>query len=123
MSDGIRSCRDFEERLTPYVDGDISQDTRRAADSHLAACPSCRDHVQAERTARDVAAGAARHAARCGARRPSPPLRGAADRGAARPSRLRRWVPLSLAATLLLAVGGRLPLRLELRASKRWPPG
>ena len=29
------------------------------------------------------------------------------------PSRLRRWVPLSLAATLLLAVGGRVPLRLD----------
>jgi len=104
MSDGIRSCRDFEERLTPYVDGDISQDTRRAADSHLAACPSCRDHVLAERTARDVLRerrdtlrGVAPEdlRRRCAAQRtPVPPS-----------SRLRRWLPLSLAATLLLAVG------------------
>ena len=102
MSDGIRNCRDLEERLTPYVDGDIPTDARRAADSHLAGCPECRDHVHAERTAKDVL-----HDRRDDLRGVAPESlrrRCAAQAYIPAPSRVRRWLPLSLAATLLLAV-------------------
>jgi anti-sigma factor RsiW len=104
MTDGIRNCRDFEEQLTPYVDGEMPADSRLAAESHVSGCPSCRDHAQAERTARDVVRdrreilrGVAPDAlrSRCAAQAAPP---------AAMTRRLRRWVPLSLAATVLLAV-------------------
>jgi anti-sigma factor (TIGR02949 family) len=102
--DDIRSCRDLEERLTPYVDGEAAPDARRAVDVHLSACPPCREEMEVERAARDVL------------REQRPHLRSAAPTGlrarciahrtsAAALPRLRRWVPLSLAATVLLAVG------------------
>jgi len=102
MSDGIRNCRDLEERMTPYVDGEVSAETRRSGDSHVAACPGCRDQVLAERTGRDVVQ----------TRRQQ--LRGVAPESLRRrcaahampaPSRVRGWLPMSLAASLLLAVG------------------
>ena len=101
--DDIRSCRDLEERLTPYVDDEVPPDARRATDAHLAACPPCRDRMETERLARDVlrdrrmelrGAAPAGLRARCLARRTALRAR----------SRARRWVPLSLAATLVLAV-------------------
>ncbi|HTL45863.1 MAG TPA: zf-HC2 domain-containing protein [Vicinamibacterales bacterium] len=106
MAEEIRNCRDVEARLTPYVDGESASDLRHAIDAHLAACPPCREEAAAERGGRDVI------------REHREVLRAAApealrDRCAAhaRPpmvsrTLLRRWVPLSLAATLLLAAAG-----------------
>ncbi len=119
MDEPIRRCRDLDERLTPYVDGEAGPDERRAVDAHLSKCPPCRGHADVERAARDVI-----HECRDELRRPAPEglrARCAEASGvhlrAARPggqagrfhlpsSGLRRWVPLSLAATLLLAIGG-----------------
>ena len=42
MADDIRRCRDVEERLAPYVDGEAGAETRQAIDGHLSACPPCR---------------------------------------------------------------------------------
>jgi anti-sigma factor (TIGR02949 family) len=108
MTDGkIAGCRDLDERLAPYVDGEASPDARRAVDAHLEGCPPCRQRYEAERTAREIlhgcryqlrpaAPGALR--ARCAAfSRPAVGRRSGA---------LRHWVPLSLAASLLLAVAG-----------------
>jgi anti-sigma factor RsiW len=102
--DDIKTCREFEEHLTPYVDGEAEVEAQRAADLHMAKCPPCRQHMEAERTARALVrdkqsqlrgSAPARLRARC-----------AAQRAPARTlPRLRRWVPMSLAATLLLAVG------------------
>jgi anti-sigma factor RsiW len=76
-------------------------------DAHLERCPPCRDRLAAERAARDVlharrdrlqTAASDVLRARCAAH--------ATHARDVRASRLRRLVPLSLAATLLLAVGG-----------------
>jgi anti-sigma factor RsiW len=104
MAEEIRNCRDVEGRLTPYVDHESGDDVRRAMDAHLAACPPCRDQAQAERSGRDLirqhrdalrASAPASLRARCAV--PSRPSSGAM---------FRRWVPLSLAASLLIAAAG-----------------
>lgn len=116
MADDIKNCRELDEHLAPYVDGEETPAARRSVEAHLAGCPPCHDHAVAERAARDLlverrddlrveAPGALR--ARCAA------LSGAAtaaagstgDRGST-PWTVRRWVPLSLAASLVLAVAG-----------------
>lgn len=105
----MSDCTDFHHLLTPLVDGELDATDRARAEAHLAACPSCRADAWAEREGRAVVrAGASRLAvtapaslvARCESLRPD------ARAQAAAPSRLRGWVPLSLAATLVLAVGG-----------------
>lgn len=104
-----RRCRELEPTLAPYVDGESAADERASVEAHLERCPPCRDRVAGERAVRDVL-----HARRDELRpSASDPLRArcAAHAGQmpARPapvSRVRRLVPLSLAATLLLAIGG-----------------
>ena len=106
MGDGIRNCRDLDERLTPFVDGEDTPAEHGAVGAHLAACPPCRDHADAERSARDIVR---EHRAAL-----SPPAPGAlrarclAAAASARPpvSAFRKWAPLSVAATLVLAVAG-----------------
>jgi anti-sigma factor RsiW len=104
MAEDIRTCRDVEARLTPYVDGESSEDVRRAMDAHLTACPPCREDAAAERSGRELirehremlrAAAPDALRARCAAH-VQPRTRAI----------VRRWVPLSLAATLLLAAAG-----------------
>jgi anti-sigma factor (TIGR02949 family) len=113
MADDIKTCRDLDEQFAPYVDGEAPPATRRAVESHLAACPPCLDRAGAERTAKAVVA---EH--RAGLRTAAPPaLRArcmalqssafaAAPSASRRVTLLRRWAPLSLAATLVLAVAG-----------------
>lgn len=106
--DEIRGCRDVDEQLAAYVDGEDPAGVRRSLDAHLSACPSCRDNAERERTARDMirahreslrTAAPADLLARCqtASRNAQPPGRARAT--------FRRLVPLSVAATLLLAVG------------------
>ena len=116
MADDIKDCGELDERLTPYVDGEAAPDARRAVESHLAACPPCQKHADAEAGARDAvhqhrtalttrAPESLR--ARCSALQSS-----VASRQSTRPRQgfgaqaIRRWAPLSLAATVLLAVAG-----------------
>ena len=103
----ISRCSDLDERLTPYVDGEASPDVRRGVDAHPSSCSPCRPEYEAERSARDLL-----HASRDQLR---PPASGALRARCAASSRpavgrrsgaLTRWVPLSLAASLLLAIGG-----------------
>lgn len=109
MADDIKTCRELEEHLAPYVDGEEAPAARRAVEAHLAACPPCHDRAAAERAARDLIAehrgelrvaapGALR--ARCAALQSSVAIRPSSM------SSVRRWMPLSLAASLLLAVAG-----------------
>lgn len=95
--------------LAPYVDNEGAAADRESVDAHLQRCPPCRDRVAGERSARDVLrarrgelrggasdmlrARCAAQARRAGGVRRSAPM-------------LRRIVPLSLAATLVLAVAG-----------------
>jgi len=109
----IRECRELEPVLASYVDGESAPSERASVDAHLDRCGSCRDRVAGERAAREVLrarrtdlrpAASERLRARCVAHR-----RSASEPPAARPRfapRLRRLVPLSLAATVLLAVAG-----------------
>jgi len=109
----IRTCRDLEERLTPYVDGEAPPEGRRETDVHLAKCPPCRERMEAERAAREVV-----HQRRGALRASAPPglrARCAAHRTLTAHSSIRRtrWVPLSLAASLLLAIGAVFALGLN----------
>jgi anti-sigma factor RsiW len=130
MNEDIQRCSDLEERLASYVDGEATPEARHAVDLHLAACPPCRRRAEAEAGARAVVhehrAGLKAHAPeslrdRCTelayqqpsastGSQPSPSI-GTRESAfqpsiANRKSAIRRWMPLSLAATLLLAVGG-----------------
>ena len=105
MADDIRNCGDLDERFAPFVDGEETAAGRAAIAAHLDACPPCRRHVDAERSARDLV-----HEHRAGLCAQAP--QALRDRCAAAsvvrrpPSVLRKWAPLSLAATLVLAVAG-----------------
>jgi anti-sigma factor RsiW len=109
MPEPIRTCRELEPMLAPYVDNEAGPGDRASVDAHLERCPPCRDRVAGERAARDVLrarqcelrGGASEMLrARCAAQAK---LVGAGRRHA---PVLRRIVPLSLAATLVLAVAG-----------------
>ena len=109
MADEIKTCRELDEHLTPYVDGEETPAARRSVAAHLAACPPCLEHADSESAARtlvrehrqDLRVGAPPALrARCVA------LESLAATRRSTLSSLRRWVPLSLAATLVLAVAG-----------------
>ena len=105
MADEIWNCRDIEDRLTPYVDGESREDVRRSMEAHLTACPPCRAQAEAERGGRELM-----REHRDALRRAAPSMLRARCAAQARPPGagrvLRRWVPLSLAASLLLAAAG-----------------
>jgi len=108
----MSKCQDLDPLFAPYADGDVAADDRASVEAHLERCPPCRARVAEQRTVRAVLtarrptlrACASEHLrARCATygrsatRRPFPfGLSGAAG----------RWVPLSVAATLVLAVVG-----------------
>ena len=107
----MAKCREIEPLFTAYVDDEAGPQERADVDAHLTKCPPCRDRVAGERTARDVlkargaelrAAAPAPLRAKCAACAcASTGTRG----GITAVLRRRPWVPLSLAATLVLAVG------------------
>ena len=108
----MKNCADIDRLMTPYVDGEVRVADRQAVEAHLAACPSCCARAEAERVARRIVRSQASTLTR-----PAPAALRARCVGAAPSSRtparrarlrlhVRRWVPLSLAATLLLAVAG-----------------
>ncbi|OFW06272.1 MAG: hypothetical protein A3H96_15880 [Acidobacteria bacterium RIFCSPLOWO2_02_FULL_67_36] len=105
----MSECQDLEPLFTPYVDGEAPPHDRASVDAHLHRCPPCHDRIEMERTARDILTARREHM-----RSPaSDRLRACCERrrGALSAPRSmfagrRTWVPLSLAATLLLAVAG-----------------
>ena len=109
----MAECRDIEPLLAAYVDGEVAPDHRGLVQGHLATCPPCRHAVEGERVARDVlharrnelvAAASPELRRRCAACVSSAPAP-AAGWSAPRIAR-RTWVPLSFAATIVLAVAG-----------------
>src|SRR5476651_2033091 len=48
------SCRDIDPLITPYVDGEIAASARAMVDTHLSACPPCRQRAEAEAAARQA---------------------------------------------------------------------
>lgn len=108
-------CQDLDPVLATYVDNEALPQERAAVDTHLAKCPPCRERVAGERAARLVvqsrreslrccASEALR--SRCERLTTSTPSSSSIPRLPAAALLKRRWVPLSLAATLLLAVAG-----------------
>ena len=121
------TCRDVDALLAAYVDGETGSCDCDQVRAHVDACAVCRERVAAQRSAREVlharrtglrACAPAHLKARCAslaAQRPAAaeekPERSAAwsPRPAAVTPRipasfLRRWAPLSVAATLVFAV-------------------
>jgi anti-sigma factor RsiW len=112
----MSDCRDLEPMLAPYVEGDVDPKVRAAVDAHLRECPPCRDRVSGERAARDVlvarreglkSCASVLLRERCAAHRAKTAAPIGAVAGATAPTpRRRAWLPLSIAATLLLGAGG-----------------
>src|SRR6185436_5700151 len=105
----MSKCRDLDPLFAPYADGDVAPADRASVESHLDRCPPCRENVAEQRTVR-AAVAACRPSllasapdelrARCAAQAQGAPRRRSfAGRLADRP-----WIPLSLAATLVIAV-------------------
>lgn len=112
-------CREIDPLVTPYVDGEISPSQRADVDVHLAACPPCRRRAAVEaavrralrsRLAARVLTAPQTLRARC--------LNAAGGAGALdRPLWRSRLVSLSMAAALLLALGGILLYALTVSSS------
>src|SRR3954464_3234558 len=108
----MSKCQDLDPLFAPYSDGQAAPADRASVEAHLERCPPCRDRVAEQRTVRaafaacrpalrpcasgHLRARCAGHARRTISGRLPLTLAGAA----------RRWVPLSVAATLVLAVAG-----------------
>lgn len=101
----MSKCQELEPLLAPYADGETHGAERAAVKDHLDRCPGCRDRVAGQSVARDVIAARRDRLRPCA----SNDLRArCAAQRLARAGRSRVWVPLSLAATLVLAVAGAL---------------
>jgi anti-sigma factor RsiW len=109
----MSDCREIEQLLTPYVDGEAPHTDCAAVDAHLRACPRCREHVSNERAMREAVASCREKLRacasedlrrRCQAGRPVVAVASAALTTPASVFQRRTWVPLSMAATLALAV-------------------
>ena len=96
-----------------------------AAETHFAACPSCRAGAEAERAMRGLvrehraqlsAQAPETLRARCVPRAAAPRTSAGPAAAAPRGFLVRRWMPLSLAATLVLAVAGVFLLGINNRA-------
>ncbi len=110
----MKSCHDVDAIMTAYVDGESEPQETAAVDAHLAVCPSCRDRATAEQTIRDVIQTRASRLgdrtsaalkARCVAATPESPTAPGVQSSQGWYQSARGWVPLSMAATVLLAVG------------------
>jgi len=114
-------CGECESLLASYVDGVAPPADRERIEKHIDACVCCRDWLARERAAQAAirarrsglrTCASAHLKARCAAYAAQQPSASASRLSpAARPSLVRRWAPLALAATLVLAVAGVLGLR------------
>ena len=96
------SCHEFEARLHPYVDGELTASETAAADAHGAACRRCAELARRERELRQLLRRQPREAA-------SPELRArivAQLRQGERRTALRPWIvaPAAAAAAALIVL-------------------
>jgi anti-sigma factor RsiW len=108
MADQIRNCADLDEHLAPFVDGEDPPAARASVAAHLAKCPPCQKHATDEAAARNLI-----HDHRDELRATAPEALRArcanlsslsAAPVAPTKSFVRKWAPMSLAATIVLAV-------------------
>jgi anti-sigma factor RsiW len=104
----MADCREIESLLASFVDGEAKPRDCAAVEEHVRACGVCRTRLTSEREMREVLVdrratlrGCASEALRrrCELTRP-------VASAPAIPAHRRAWVPLSMAATLVLAVAG-----------------
>jgi anti-sigma factor RsiW len=104
-------CQDLDPLFAPYADGQAAPADCASVEAHLERCPPCRERVAEQRTVH-AALAACRPALRpCASEHLRARCAGHARATTSafpviRSAGMRRWVPLSLAATLILAVGG-----------------
>jgi anti-sigma factor RsiW len=108
-------CRELDSLFTPYVDGQAHPGDCVAIEAHVRECPACRTRVSAEREMRHAlvehrdrlrGCAPADLRRRCEATaREAAPVPAVASRGGVFAAR-RAWVPLSMAATLVLTIAG-----------------
>ena len=102
----MANCRDIESKLAEYVDREQAPSERRVVDAHLQACPPCRARAAGEQAAHDLIC--ARRDTLRGAASPELRRRCAAQRHVSRgvgPLLRQPWMPLSVAASLVLVAG------------------
>jgi anti-sigma factor RsiW len=109
----MSKCQDLEPLFAPYVDGDAPAHDRSTVEAHLDRCPPCRERLDAERTAHQLLVARRAELRGCASARLRATCAGYARQGPAGASpfhhgagMVRKWLPLSLAATLLLAIAG-----------------
>ena len=112
----MAECRDLESLFASYVDGAAAPGDCATLDAHFRSCPACRTRVAGERAARDAVIArreTLRGCASADLRRRCEASRDSARSPNSAPVVLRpgvfarrTWVPLSMAATLVLAVAG-----------------
>ncbi len=99
----MKRCSDLEPLFAPYVDGEAEPAAAADVAAHVQACPPCRAELENQRVARALMIE--RRRAMCEAASAELRTRCVAA-CAARRWRLARWMPLSAAAALVLAVAG-----------------
>ncbi|MEK7370698.1 MAG: zf-HC2 domain-containing protein [candidate division NC10 bacterium] len=99
------SCREFESRLHPFVDGELDVAETLAAEAHAAECPHCRGRVAGERRFRQLLRRQPRESA-------PPEFRAmlrARLRRSARVAAIRPWLLVPAAAAAAALVWAVLP--------------
>ena len=104
----MAECRDLESLFASYVDGEAAPRDCAALDAHFRSCPACRDRVAAERAVREAVAARRGTLRECASTELRRRCEAHCPRGGALSSPFSRksWVPLSMVATLVLAVAG-----------------
>jgi anti-sigma factor RsiW len=116
----MSTCASIDPLVTPYIDGELSDEDRRLVGDHLDRCPRCHSRVSAESAVRRLVQ--ARQQGLCAERAPASlhaRCAGLVGRGtfvlpqaaphaaaAGRAARRVRIAPLALAASLVLLVSG-----------------
>src|SRR4051812_18877372 len=115
----MANCASIDPLVTPYLDGELPSADRSVIDDHLRRCPPCRSRVEAERVVRGLvhakrssfegvrASDALRERCASLARASSAaiPARKAVAADGRRSWRMR-MMPVALAASLVVLVGG-----------------
>ena len=105
----MAECRDLESLFAAYVDGEAGPSDCATLDTHFRSCPACRDRVAAERMVRETVVARRGSLRVCASadlrRRCEERCRATSVRGSGVFSR-KSWLPLSMVATLALAVAG-----------------
>lgn len=102
----MTNCRDLNHLVTPYIDGEMSVEERAGVEVHLAACPLCRQRAKVEAAARQAVRSLAPRLCYGAPEALQQRCRQAAAFGTPTTSTRLRIFPVSMAAALVLVLGG-----------------